>query len=249
MSRLIPSWLRFFTKDYLKSNNTSNIEIENSFNKGRYYLNVPYHEKEIAKKEGARWHPHRKQWYTNYFGDDNQFAKWLDYEMEYTMYANEFYLASSYRNCWRCKTDTPVYALYFNKFEYADGPDEIEIGNIEVFLAEWRLESGATFFQPSGIHSDTIHVLEKNDHPMIKKLVSINKQKGKQVCQNCGAKQGNNYLFAEVDSPFVMFNNDKLKKIKLYMINVPMKINDYPGFDSSLNHNRLMKTVSIEIII
>ncbi|MGG3575430.1 DUF5710 domain-containing protein [Bacillus gobiensis] len=62
----------------------------------RYYQNVPYAEKEKAKQEGAKWHPIRKQWYTHgYFVDSDDFAEWLDFEEEYTLFAApHFYIAS-----------------------------------------------------------------------------------------------------------------------------------------------------------
>ena len=42
------------------------------------YLNVPYSEKEEAKKLGAKWNPEKKKWYYNGNPENYiKFAKWL----------------------------------------------------------------------------------------------------------------------------------------------------------------------------
>jgi Domain of unknown function (DUF5710) len=41
------------------------------------YLNVPFAEKDQAKKLGARWHPTRKQWYIPAETNPTPFARWL----------------------------------------------------------------------------------------------------------------------------------------------------------------------------
>jgi hypothetical protein len=39
------------------------------------FLNVPYSEKDQAKKLGARWNPEKKKWYC--YGSTNNFKRWL----------------------------------------------------------------------------------------------------------------------------------------------------------------------------
>lgn len=43
----------------------------------KIYLNVPFEEKDLAKKYGAKWDPLCKQWFTFESSDLKQFAKWL----------------------------------------------------------------------------------------------------------------------------------------------------------------------------
>lgn len=43
----------------------------------RTYLNVPYAEKDAAKRLGARWNPERKQWYVENASDIGKFMRWM----------------------------------------------------------------------------------------------------------------------------------------------------------------------------
>lgn len=48
----------------------------------RRYLNVPYSEKEEAKKLGARWSPGNKSWFIEEIPDIIPFIKWMDKRMQ-----------------------------------------------------------------------------------------------------------------------------------------------------------------------
>lgn len=45
-----------------------------------FLLNVPYNEKEEAKRLGAHWSPARRKWYLPNWMDPKPFHKWLDAE-------------------------------------------------------------------------------------------------------------------------------------------------------------------------
>lgn len=44
--------------------------------KAQVFLNVPYAEKDEAKRLGARWDPARKKWYVPNGVDPEQFSRW-----------------------------------------------------------------------------------------------------------------------------------------------------------------------------
>ena len=44
------------------------------------YLDVPFREKDEAKALGARWDPHRRQWWAPAESDLRVFSRWLDPE-------------------------------------------------------------------------------------------------------------------------------------------------------------------------
>ena len=44
----------------------------------KIFLNVPYHEKDIAKKSGAKWSPGHKSWYVENKEDLRPFMVWID---------------------------------------------------------------------------------------------------------------------------------------------------------------------------
>ena len=46
--------------------------------KQRYYLKIPFSEKEVGKKYGAKWDPIKKKWYYEGLNTDNNFEKLID---------------------------------------------------------------------------------------------------------------------------------------------------------------------------
>ncbi|MBQ5440405.1 MAG: hypothetical protein IIT49_06440 [Clostridia bacterium] len=59
-------------------NNTAPAKKQERSNceNGRYYLNVPYANKEMAKALGARWDPDKKKWYYTNPKDKDKFSQW-----------------------------------------------------------------------------------------------------------------------------------------------------------------------------
>lgn len=215
----------------------------------RYYLQVPFKEKELAKTRGAKWNPIRKQWYTFDISEYEQFRKWLNFDSEFTVFADSFFIAESSRLCWKCVRETPVYALYLTKYEYAEWPDYIDMTDEMNQTPEWFKDSSAFFTEPSEIHVDSIKSFQHIQHPIIQRIIQISStQNGQQYCKNCSAKQGNFFLFEEVDSPFGFLDNDRSKKIKLYKIQYPIKINAGPNYDSSVEYFCLHKNNLFETI-
>jgi len=58
------------------------ILYSNKNNIMKRYLNVPYNEKDEAKKLGARWSPFYKSWYIEEIPDIIPFIKWMDKRMQ-----------------------------------------------------------------------------------------------------------------------------------------------------------------------
>lgn len=56
---------------------TSEVEVQMSGSSKRVVLNVPYHEKEAAKRAGARWDQTKRMWYADAGADLSSVAKWL----------------------------------------------------------------------------------------------------------------------------------------------------------------------------
>ncbi|MFC7802870.1 DUF5710 domain-containing protein [Bacillus subtilis] len=190
----------------------------------RYYLNVPYKEREKAKEEGAKWHPLRKQWYTEgYFVDNDDFARWLDYEPSYTKFSPDFNIVKSHRSCWNCYKSTPVYGVMCDEYEYYGDPgDPIQVGSKEIYFSQWYKDDEPAFFPLSHLSNETLNQLSLINHPVIEKCISIAKRKNsQQYCIHCSAKQGNFYLFEEFDSPFRINN---AANIDFYKIDdIPLK--------------------------
>ena len=46
--------------------------------KQKYYLKIPYSEKEVGKKYGAKWDPKKKKWYYEGLNKDTNFLKLIE---------------------------------------------------------------------------------------------------------------------------------------------------------------------------
>lgn len=80
----------------------------------RFYLNVPFNEKELAKTKGARWDLEKKKWFVPHGANSIAFIKWiseLTLENNYNLYSEHYFIAESTRHCWRCEAIIPVYAI------------------------------------------------------------------------------------------------------------------------------------------
>ncbi|WP_217806551.1 DUF5710 domain-containing protein, partial [Chromobacterium violaceum] len=73
----------------------------------KFYLEVPYAEKDEAKALGARWDQSQKKWYAPKNLDLTPFEKWLPSSLA----ISPILLAKSVDTCWKCKSTTPVYAV------------------------------------------------------------------------------------------------------------------------------------------
>ena len=61
--------------DKLANLSIGSISCPYSNVKEKYYLNIPYSEKEIGKKYGAKWDPKKKKWYYEGKNTDNNFIE------------------------------------------------------------------------------------------------------------------------------------------------------------------------------
>ncbi len=182
------------------------------------YLNVPYEEKDEAKKLGAKWNPQLKKWYVEKRKDYRKFIKWIlgDKEQVYIL-CDCFYIVEGIHTCFKCKNPTRVIGYGIKKYFDVCNPEDY--GEEEA----WNFED------------DEIHIAS-NIHPLPAQLLNYLKEQygyyesySKTVndsylanhCSSCKVIQGNFYLFGEVDSPFWIDSENQAKKLKLYR--VPLK--------------------------
>jgi hypothetical protein len=77
----------------------------------RIDLQVPFNEKEEARRLGARWDPAQKVWYVPANVDPAPLQKWHPRPLTPNMRASLFFLATTTRDCWRCAAVARVVAL------------------------------------------------------------------------------------------------------------------------------------------
>lgn len=79
-------------------------------------LNVPYEEKDVAKRLGARWNPNLKKWYVKDRVDYPKFKKFITKSDSFCILYDEFYIIKSKRIGYSGKTETPIIGYGVNKF-------------------------------------------------------------------------------------------------------------------------------------
>ncbi len=180
-------------------------------------LNVPYEEKNEAKALGAKWNQELKKWYIQNTENCTKFIKWIwsdykDYEELYII-KDHLYIVEGLQTCHKCKNPTRVIGLGIDK--YYKIYDETDDYNYMVYLNSGDIEI-------SPIHEDLpkqiLAYCMKNWN--FKKTFSntIKSSYLANCCENCNSLQGNHFLFSEIDTPFVFFNVNKAKRLKLHEI-------------------------------
>jgi len=74
-------------------------------------LNVPFHEKDDAKRLGARWDAVRKTWFLLDCTDTAPFARWLPQQSDINLRCTSYFIAQSVRACWHCDRDSHVFSF------------------------------------------------------------------------------------------------------------------------------------------
>ena len=101
-----------------------------------FYLNVPYAEKDEAKKLGAKWNSERKQWYAPSSDLYDKFAKWMP-EGEYEIITDHIYLVEGLQKCPNCGKETRVFTLacdtYMSCYIYNDDEEDDDDNSIEMY--------------------------------------------------------------------------------------------------------------------
>ncbi|MBO4859185.1 MAG: hypothetical protein J5527_11815 [Treponema sp.] len=199
-------------------------------------LNVPYEEKDEAKSLGAKWNPELKKWYIQNTEDCGKFMKWIwkdykDYEELYIL-KDHLYIAEGIRICNKCKKETRVIGLGIDK--YYQVYDENEDYNFSAHLCEEDdIEIGPiTEDLPKQILDYCMNNwnFKKTFSKTIRSSYLAN------CCDNCNSLQGNHFLFSEVDTPFVFFDVNKAKNLKLHEIKFKydIPVRDYEeSYDST----------------
>lgn len=90
----------------------------------RVPLDVPFEEKDEAKRLGARWDPDARIWYVPERVDAKPFWRWISTGDETRIRNDSYSLAQASVHCWRCHKETDVFGLFTpTGFEYRTAED------------------------------------------------------------------------------------------------------------------------------
>lgn len=180
------------------------------------FLNVPYVEKDDAKKLGACWEPTRKQWYVPEKYDYPKFQKWFP-DDTYIVVCDFLYVIEGLRKCYKCGRNTRVVAFGIeNFFEFANPKDigpkfSYNEGVIRILPHLFPFPEKLLAYV-----SEKYNYHEAYSHTIKASYLANN-------CDHCDALQGDWFLFEEPDSPFFFFDeNDVPKLSKLVLYKIPL---------------------------
>ena len=194
---------------------------------GKIYLNVPFAEKDAAKKLGARWDASLKKWY--YKGEVSnyvKFARWITEGREQTAIAHEhIYIVEGTRKCFRCGKKTKIIGLGIGEhtvlYEDEDGSF---VSETEEDLVGYEPLHLAWAYDESDVPPALLRYIKQkyNVHMGFSRIAG---ECFANHCDHCGVIQGNWELFHE-DSPLTVYIPDgfalrrKLKQLKIYSIGI-----------------------------
>jgi len=170
------------------------------------FLEVPYHEKDEAKRLGAKWDPASRQWYVPEGGSLEPFARWLPEaggDESVLRISAPIYVIESSSSCWSCGCETPVVAL---AVDHLDGQE----------LEEEEEESCLILLSSvEGLPPALVNLLGPR-YPFLRKRYS--KTAGRRYFMNhcsCGAPLGDFFLHSEPGAAFFPTSPKEAKQIVL----------------------------------
>jgi hypothetical protein len=175
-------------------------------------LNVPYHEKDEAKRLGARWDAARKTWFLPDCTETAPFTKWLPQRSDFNLRCSSYFIAQSMRICWHCARDTRVFSFLLPRGHKAR-QDSHE-------STDWELQKSEAIIYyitqiPASVQAQMRSVTGHYRRDFSKTTQS---RYWMNHCERCGMKQGDFELFEEFDTPFCPINPQDASRILLRSI-------------------------------
>jgi Domain of unknown function (DUF5710) len=186
----------------------------------RIDLNVPFHEKDDAKRSGARWDPERKTWFVPEGADSGAFQRWIREMPHINIRSSTYWIVTSNRKCWKCERATEVFAFALPEdhcqLEFADDAPADDTG-------QW--EPCGMRALPLYIEHLTeavqIRIREVTPHYRLDFSQTIGSSYWMNHCEFCEAKQGDHELFCEPGAALMPVTSMEMAKIRTALIPEP----------------------------
>ena len=199
----------------------------------KIYLDVPFKEKDEAKKFGVKWGNNKKLWFTDGRGTKKGIEKWIPTINLIT----PLVVIKNYRICWKCKNITPIIAFTakdfietsFLKDDICDfvNDDESPDKEIKTFLNELNSrEQLSASYEYKILFSNLNFYLISN----LKKIITekypfyrLGRSKAAGIyvanhCVKCDSIQGDFPIFCEPDGEFWIESREELDKLEKEII-------------------------------
>lgn len=189
---------------------------------GRIYLNVPFDEKDDAKRLGARWDAQKRSWYLLEPDDLSQFVRWGSPRPDFLIHAAQYYLAETTVQCFvkHCQSSTRVYSVLLPKsFEtWEPAQHDEDVG----WWSSWDNPSFVSYAMElsQSVRKDVVR-LTKNYYPDFSR--TINSIYWMNHCDSCGIKQGDWPLHGEPGGGFFPTDAGEAQRITLWRMSSPFQ--------------------------
>jgi hypothetical protein len=182
----------------------------------KFYINVPYAEKDIVKKLGAKWDSQKKSWFIPEKIALIKFEKWIEPNLFECIDSNirslGFFVAESLSSCWNCKRITQVFSFLLPEDHQVKDFDEERNEIIWETFDYQTIVSYVSFINKKAVES----IQKISNHYYI----DFSKQTGESYymnhCKNCSSKLGDYYMHSEPGGAFQPMTSKIAKNMKLY---------------------------------
>ncbi|OUC51327.1 hypothetical protein B7939_07115 [Eggerthia catenaformis] len=183
-------------------------------------LNVPYIEKDKAKKLGAKWSPELKKWYVKNKEDYYKFISWIE-PYGNIVVIDALYLIEGIQKCFRCGKETRVIGFGIDKHFSIDKMYELQENyneNIKDALEEINQNDIHIVGPITPIPEVLMEYIKSKYNYKLRYSKTTKTSNISNCCEYCDVLQGDFFLFNEVDSPFFIHSPEDVKKLKIYKI-------------------------------
>mgnify|MGYP006972117979 FL=1 len=183
-------------------------------------LNVPYIEKDKAKKLGANWNPELKKWYVKNKEDYYKFVDWIE-PYGNIVVIDELYLVEGVQKCFKCGRETRVIGFGIDKHLSIDKMYDLQINyneNIEYALEEINQNDIHIVGPITPIPEILMKYIKSKYNYKLRYSKTTNTSNISNCCEHCDVLQGDFFLFNEDNSPFFIHSPEDIKRLKIYKI-------------------------------
>ncbi|MFC4653133.1 DUF5710 domain-containing protein [Lactococcus nasutitermitis] len=203
------------------------------------YLEVPYSEKDEAKRLGAWWDKEKRKWQIDENANPSNFEKWLTGTDDAVFIYDYAFILEGKRECWKCHRQVPIYAYAIDNFI----PD-----NFEYYINH---DDMIVIPISGNLPQEAIRILSDKFNCQYRYSKTANKKYFANICDNCNALLGDFDTYDELEGPFSYYYNEKLQAyiIRFYHDDRELSMSSdsifYPN--SPINyHERISRIIDLE---
>lgn len=187
-------------------------------------LKVPYAEKDLVKKQGAKWNPKLKSWYIDDMKKIGAVSKWLN---NCDVICENLYLLTKWQVCWKCRKSVEVVMLATDK-SYAREEGFQCNDNIQLFTYVKDMPSKLAEYMKGHLY-----------YPAFSK--AIGEKYFINHCSACKSIQGDNFLHEVPEQAFYSKlcypDNEPIKYAKIrnnFGVSLSAELPHYDGISASM---------------